>query len=535
MAADQQRRGTLHGMTFDVIIVGGGAAGCVIAARLSEDPDCRVALIEAGSASRSPLLTIPGLGAFAARGAWHMWRHPSEPETGLDGRPPVLLQGRVLGGGSSVNGMVYTRGHAYDYDAWAEPGWRFADVLPFFRRAETNERGASDWHGGDGPLRVRRSMPASPLPARFLEAAASAGFAILDDLNTNAVDAFGLTDVTIDGGRRSSTRAAYLEPALHRPNLTVLTGRSVLRIRCEGGRAIGVEVTGQGGVVLLRAEREIILTAGGLKTPHLLLLSGIGPAAQLAACGIPVQVDAPEVGRNLQNHPSFPLRYRGGAPDSLARYVTPLGALRAAVDYATARRGILAEGLFAAAGFFRTDPALLAPDAQVVMSPALMPAGDARGLGLLPREHGVTLAVQQGTPFSRGDVTLRSADPLAPPRIRTGAFSDPRDIAILSRAIAVTREIMSQSAMRGLVPERGAPASPEAEIRALSGTAYHYCGTCRMGSDATAVVDAALRVRGIQGLRVADASIIPRIPNAALHAPTVMIAERAAALISAMD
>ena len=541
LARFHARNATLRRMTddaFDIVVVGGGAAGCVLAARLSDDPHCRVALVEAGERSRSLLLRVPGLGAFAPRVARHVWNHPAEPEPGLDGREPRLISGRGLGGGSSVNGMVCTRGHSSNYDAWAAlgaEGWAFADVLPWFRRAETHARGASPWHGGDGPLQVRPSRPASELPARFLDAAAEAGFAVVDDLNADAVDAFGLTDVTIGpDGLRSSTRSAYLEPAARRPNLVVLAGRCALSVVTEAGRAIGVEVAEGGQRRLLRATREVVLAAGGLRTPQLLMLSGIGSADRLRALGLPVAADLPEVGRNLQNHPSFPMRFRGLAPLSLARHATPAGAIEAAFRYAATRGGVLAEGIFAAAGFVRTDGALQAPDAQIVMSPVLLPPDGAGMLGLLPRQHGMTLVVQQGTPFSRGSVTLHSANPLAPACIRTGAYGDPRDIAVMRSAIAIAEDIMARRPLAGLVREQPLGDAPtETQIRRLSGTAYHYCGTCRAGRDAQAVVDPALRVNGVGGLRVADASVMPLIPNAALHAPTVMVAERAAALIAA--
>ncbi|MFC0407150.1 GMC family oxidoreductase [Roseomonas elaeocarpi] len=506
---------------FDYVVVGGGAAGCLLAARLSDDPACRVALIEAGLGHLSPLHTIPGLAPFAAKDGRHLWRVVTESENNLAGRQVTLLQGRVLGGSAAVNGMVYTRGHAADYDAWDCPGWTAADVLPWFRP----------------PVATRPSRPQSPLPQRFLLAAEQSGFALTDDLNADVVDAFGLTHVTVANGMRANTRLALLRPAMAQPNLTVMTNTPVRRLAFSGTRACGVVVARDGREQVIAASREVILTAGGLRSPHLLMLSGIGPAAMLRAAGVTVLLDLPGVGRNLQNHPSFPLRYVTTEPVSLARQARPLAAVGAALSWLTRRQGVLAENIFNAAGFVRTDPSLAAPDAQIVMSPVLFPADAARGLALLPRRHGVTLAVQQGSPFSRGEVTLASADPLAPPRVRTGAFSDPRDVAVLGRAIRMARDIMAQPAMAGLRPELpeaefDTPAALESSIRRLSGSAYHQSGTCRMGTDAEAVVDHALRVHGVEGLRVADGSIIPRLMNAALQAPTMMIAERAAAMIT---
>ncbi|MBE9604510.1 GMC family oxidoreductase N-terminal domain-containing protein [Acetobacteraceae bacterium H6797] len=512
-------------MTFDDLVIGGGAAGCLLAARLSENPSRRVALIEAGGGKRGWLHSIPGLGPFAAKAKTGLWRHQGEAEENLAGRSAMILQGMMLGGSAALNGMVYTRGHAADYDAWGVPGWSARDVLPYFAR-------------GKRPVPVRASRPASPLPGRFIAAAGEAGFAITDDLNADAIDAFGLTEVTIAGGQRANTRRILLEPALGRENLTIFTGARARRLLIEAGRVTGVEIQYRGERLILRVEREVVLAAGGIGSPHLLLASGIGPADALRAVGVTPRHDLPGVGQGLQNHPSFALRYRIEEPVSLKRYTAPLAGLGALWSYWRRGEGPLAEGVFNAAGFVRTQDDLAAPDAQIVMSPVLFPAEAATGLSLLPKRHGLTLAVQQGSPFSRGEVTLASADPLAPPRIRTGAFTDRRDIEVLGRAIRIARRIMRQPAMRGAVPELpdeafDTPEAMEASIRSLAGTAYHQCGTCRMGEGPLAVVDETLRLHGLAGLRVADGSIIPRLHNAALQAPTMMIAERAAEFIAA--
>lgn len=532
---------------FDYIIVGGGAAGCVLAARLSANPQHRVALLEAGPERSRPWFSIPGLSPFSAKDMSVNWAHTGVSEPALNARSIRLLQGKLLGGSSQINGMVYGRGHAHDYRDWQTAGgdtWRFESILQTYRFAESNQRGSSAWHGDDGPLRVRQSTPASPLVETFLQASEQAGYRRVSDLNANGVDVFGLTDVTIDQGKRRGAKAAYLDPVRTRANLTVLTGAHVRRIVIDQGRAIGVEVKFADGQRTLHATTEVILAAGGLKSAHLLLLSGIGPAAQLRAQGIDVVADLPGVGTNLQNHPSFALRYRTTAPVSLKRLLHPLHGARALLDYGTRRSGALAEGIFNAAGFVRTAPDLVAPDAQIVMSPVLFPAATATGLGVLPRAHGLTLAVQQGQPYSRGALSLVSADPDLPPRIQTGALRDERDLPVLRAAVRIAQRIMQQPVLRelpcvaeGSPLEQSSDADLDTRIRAQIGTAYHYCGTCAFGeaADPLAVVDPLLRVHGIAGLRVADGSVMPTIPNAPLHAPTMMIAERAAGFILAQS
>jgi len=533
--------------TFDYIIVGGGAAGCVLAARLSANPQHRVALLEAGPERSRPWFSVPALSPFSAKDMGVNWAHTGVSEPALDARSIRLLQGKLLGGSSQINGMVYGRGHAHDYRDWQLAGgdaWRFESILQAYRFAESNQRGASEWHGADGPLKVRQSVPASPLVEAFLQASEQAGYQRVSDLNANGVDVFGLTDVTIDQGRRRGAKAAYLDPVRARSNLTVLTGAHVLRVIVDQGRAVGVEVKFADGQRMLHAANEVILAAGGLKSAHLLLLSGIGPAAQLRDRGIVVAADLAGVGANLQNHPSFAMRYRTAAPVSLKRLLHPLHGARALLDYGTRRGGALAEGIFNAAGFVRTTPELVAPDAQIVMSPVLFPAANATGVGVLPRAHGLTLAVQQGQPYSRGALTLVSADPAVPPRIETGALRDERDLPVLRASIRIAQGIMQQSVMRELQcvadanpDEQSSDAELDSRIRAQIGTAYHYCGTCAFGdvTDPLAVVDPFLRVHGIAGLRVADGSVMPTIPNAPLHAPTMMIAERAAGFIFGMD
>ena len=525
---------------FDYIVVGGGASGCVVASRLSQAfPSARIALVEAGPKVDSWMFSVPALGAFAPFRRAMNWNHETIGNADLDGRAPPLLQGRLLGGSGAINGMVMTRGHGAGYDRWQAlgcDGWGRDDVLPAFRQSETNWRGADRWHGDAGPIGVSRAHSSSPLPGLFLEAAARAGFAISNDLNADACDAFGWTDVNIARGRRQSTAHTFLTK-IAGSNLTVLCNHPVERICFAGRKARSVLVRRGPDLVELAADTEIVLCAGAIKTAHLLLLSGIGPQAQLHAHGINPLHDAPNVGANLQNHPSFSLRYPIRKPLSLKRLTRPDSAARALADYVISGGGPLSHNYFPVAGFFRTDEQLEATDAQAVMSPVILPPMPAKVSRILPKLHGMTVSVQQGTPWSRGSVSLRSAAPSAAPVITTGAYSDPRDMAVTVKAVRKIQAIMAQSPIAALL-EDAAPALMDddtlvAQIRSTAGTAYHQCGTCVMGPGETAVTDLKLRVRGVDGLRIGDGSIMPLIPNAALHAPTIMIAERAAAFIIA--
>ncbi|MGE3301852.1 MAG: GMC family oxidoreductase [Hyphomonadaceae bacterium] len=532
--------------SFDYVIVGAGAAGCVMAARLSEDPAVRVALIEAGGGDGSPFLRIPGFGFLVGAAPKYNWGFVTEPMVGVDGRRMTLLAGKALGGSSSINGMIYTRGHSRDYDLWRQmgaEGWGFEGVLPFFRKAEGSARGASALRGGDGPFRTKKSEPRLPIADAFLEALTQAGFPLRDDLNADEGEGFGFYDVNIHRGRRMSAAASYLEAARVRPNLSVFTRAHALRVAIENGRARGVEILHLGVAERVSAEREVIVCAGAIKSPQLLMLSGVGPAEELAAQGLPVVVDSPNVGRNLQNHPCYRAQWLCNAPVTARRHLHPLSAAKAAWNYALHRSGPLAESFVTAGGFFRTDERMETPDAQVVMLAALVPdarPGKLNPWDLLPKEDGFSLTIYQGSPWSRGDVRLASADPLAAPRVQPNYFADPRDMDVLVRAMTMMRAVIRQPAIAKYVAREVRPglaavddATLRADIRRNASTSYHQAGTCAMGVDETAVVDAALRVRGVDGLRVADASVIPRLPNAALHGPVIMIGEKAAALVKA--
>jgi choline dehydrogenase len=528
---------------YDYLVVGAGSAGCIVAARLSEDPAVTVWLGEAGGADRDPLLGVPGLLFRTSTSPRFNWSYRTEPEAELGGRQLFWAQGRVLGGSSTINGMIYIRGHAREYDLWRQDGcdgWGWEDVLPHFRATECNERGAGDYHGGDGPLPVTRGTPDVPICGMFLDAMRRGGHAILDDFNGPSMDGFGHYDRTIGGGRRRSVATAYLRPARARPNLTVATDATVARIIIEHGRARGIELRQGGAVRRITAAREVILCAGAVNSPKLLMLSGIGPAAQLRALGIDVLHDAPGVGGNLQNHLCYRMLYACNAPVTAYRYMHPLRGAAACLDYVVRRRGILSQTTVATGGFLRTEPGLEMPDAQVQIGIGLIGNVGASAWQRLPRREGFTVVVNQGRPHSRGTVRLRSADPADPPVIAPRYLSDRRDLDVLMRATRQMRALMRDAELRRVISEEIAPGEAaeddavlEADIRARASNAFHPAGTCRMGGDAEAVVDPRLRLRGIAGLRVADASIMPSLINGNTNAASMMIGEKAAAMLRA--
>lgn len=530
---------------WDYVVVGSGAAGSVVAGRLSENLGIRVLLLEAGSTDSYFPFHIPGMGFLASSRKADNWWFETEPSTELNGRRQIWLQGKVVGGSSSINGMIYNRGHAREYDYWAQmgcEGWSFSDILPYFKKSEANQRGDSEWHSGSGAVPIRKSGSALPIYDDFLQACASNGLPTLDDLNRNTVDGFGYYDVNIKGGRRMSAAASYLEPALRRRNLTVLTGALARRVVFEGRRAIGVEIVHGGTVRTVRARAEVIICAGGIKSPQLLMLSGIGPVAHLAVHGIDVLLDSPHVGANLQNHPSYRMQYACSGRSTAYNYLTPSGMIQSAANYMLSRGGGLGESIFGVGGFFRSRSDLEIPDIQVVMCGALLskPTNERPTLWeMLPKQQGFALVVYQGTPFSRGSVTLRSADPTAPPVVDSGYFRDSRDIHVLIAGIKRMREVcIGRDKPRYVVkelapgPEIRTDGELERDIRDNVSTSYHQCGTCAMGGQPSSVLDPRLRVRGVEGLRVADASVMPVMPNAALHGPVMMIGEKAAAMIA---
>ena len=527
-------------------MIGAGAAGCVVAGRLSQMlPEARIALIEAGRERLGVTTRVPGIAFIASSFPRQNWNYQTEPVPGLNGRRLSWFQGRVLGSSSSINGMLYLRGHSLEYDQWAQrgcQGWSFDQVLPYFKNSETNSRGAGEWHGDNGPMGVKQSRLDLPICDAFLAAAGEAGYPVVDDLNADVAEGFGRIDTNIANGRRASTAMAFAQSGRQRGNLDLLSESVATRIVIEGGRAKRVEIIRQGGREMVWAECEIILCGGTVNSPQLLMLSGVGPAPHLAGLGIPVVLDAPEVGRNLQNHPSYSLRYACSQPVTAYKYLNPGAAIAMGLRYAlTGGGGSLAESYVATGGYMRSDPSLAVSDTIVVMIPALVTR---RGVGfrlgdLFPERHGFTVMVGSGRPLSRGHNLLRNADPTAHPLIFPEYFSEPEDLHALAQSVQRMRDMMGGSAISDLIEAELAPgpiandqASIEADIRARAATYFHPSGTCRMGAEPTAVVDPQLRVNGIEGLRVVDASIMPAALNACTHAPTIMIGEKGAALIA---
>lgn len=527
--------------SFDYLIVGGGSAGCVLAARLSEDPKVRVALLEAGPPDTSVLIHCPAGLAVLAKNGQANWAFETVPQAGLSGRRGYVPRGKVLGGSSSVNAMIYTRGQRGDYDHWAaegNPGWGFDDVLPYFKRSEHNERGADAWHGSGGPLNVMDLRSPNRFGPVFVEAARQAGHAANADFNAAEQEGVGLYQVTHRNGERCSAAKAYLAPARSRPNLTVFTDVRVSRIVSDGRRATGIEFIQAGSRQRLAAAREVLLCAGAAQSPQLLMLSGIGPGEELQRLGIAVVHDLPGVGRHLHDHPDIVQVV--DAPHLKDLFGLSLAGavrvLRGIFEWRRTRSGMLTTNFAEAGGFIKSSPDMPAPDLQLhFVIGKLIDHGRKTVFG-----HGYSCHVCLLQPKSRGRVSLASADPTAAPRIDPNFLAEPEDVQRLVRGFKAMRTILSQPALSGyggreLAASAAARSDDEIEafIRAHADTIYHPVGSCRMGPGALDVVDSQLRVHGMQGLRVVDASIMPRIVSGNTNAPTIMIAERAAELIAA--
>ncbi|MFD8863225.1 GMC family oxidoreductase [Streptomyces sp. NPDC059590] len=511
--------------TYDYVVVGAGSAGCVLAARLSEDPDVRVALIEAGGPDTAQEIHVPA--AFPQLFKSELdWDLDSEPEPGAGGRRTYLPRGKVFGGSSSINAMIYIRGNRADYDGWAAAGaggWSYADVLPYFRRSEDNERGEDEFHSAGGPLTVSDSRSNHPLVTAFVRAAEQAGHRRNEDFNGKTQAGVGRYQLTQRGGMRCSAAVAYLHPALERPNLTVFPSARAHRVVIEGGRATGVEVERGGAVEVIRADREVILSAGAYESPKLLMLSGIGPAAALSAFGIEVVRDLP-VGQGLQDHYMTVLNFRTGV-ESLMSAQSPenVALLR------DAGRGPLTSNIGEAGGFLHSRGGLDAPDVQLHMAPVLF---HQEGLGPVT-EHGLALGPSVVAPTSRGQVTLRSPLPDAAPRIVHNYLTTAEDRACIVGGLRMALEIAAQDALAEVVtgpfevPDTDSDADLLAFAQRVGMTLYHPTSTCAIGS----VVDHELRVLDVAGLRVVDASVFPSVPRGNTNAPVIMAAEKAADLI----
>jgi choline dehydrogenase len=518
----------------DFVIVGSGSAGSAMAYRLSEDGKHSVIVIEYGGSDFGPLIQMPSALSIPMNMSRYDWGFSSEPEPHLGGRVLATPRGKVLGGSSSINGMVYVRGHARDFDHWAEEGangWSYADVLPYFKRMEHSHGGEEGWRGTSGPLHIQRGAGLNPLYAAFADAGRQAGFELTDDYNGSKQEGFGPMEQTIHLGRRWSAANAYLRPALKRKNVRLVNGFA-RRIVIENQRAIGVEIETRKQIQLVKARREVIVSASSINSPKLLMLSGIGPAAHLKQHGIDVVADRPGVGQNLQDHMELYIQQEATQPITLYSVLNPFSKALIGARWLLFKSGLGATNHFEAAAFVRSKPGVDYPDIQYHFLPAAI-RYDGKSAA---SSHGFQAHVGPMRSKSRGAVTLRSADPWMKPEIRFNYMSHPDDWADFRHCIRLTREIFGQAAFD---PYRGKELSPGSHvqtddeldefIREHAESAYHPCGTCRMGraDDPQSVVDSQCRVIGVEGLRVADSSIFPRITNGNLNGPSIMTGEKA--------
>ncbi|BCH23924.1 choline dehydrogenase [Mesorhizobium sp. L-8-10] len=533
--------------TYDFIVVGAGSAGCVLANRLSADPANKVLLLEAGGKDNNPLFRLPMLMGKLFQSGIYNWHYHTEPEPHLNGRSLYWPRGKALGGSSTINGMIYVRGNRHDYDRWAQlglPGWSYDEVLPAFRRSEGHIQRKDGYHGSEGELTVCRARSTNPLHDVFAQAGSEAGYRLNDDFNGEDQEGFGKFDFTIRKGKRWSTSYAFLRPVLSRPNLTVETRALTRRILIENGRAVGVEFQQGGAVRSVRATREVVVCAGTVNSPQLLMLSGIGPADELAGHGISTVADLPGVGKNLQDHVDCVMVYECTKPVTLYSDLRADRLIWSIIEGTLFGRGVATTFPYEAGAFLKSRADLVAPDIQVHFMPALEKTANLhfpnpfRKKVAVEANHGFTLRVGPVNPESRGEITLRSADPSQAPKIQANYLETEFDRRTMIAGIRMTREVIGQKAFdpyRGKElapgPERMSDAELVEWLRATAMTTFHPVGTCKMGNDPMAVVDTRLKVRGVEGLRVADASIMPIISSGNTNAPAIMIGERAADFI----
>lgn len=524
-------------MEVDVLVIGGGSAGCVLANRLSEDGRRQVALVEAGGHHDQWVVRTPAALVAMLPTRWNNWGFSTVPQPGLDGRRGYQPRGRVLGGSSSTNAMIYLRGDRWDYDHWAalgNVGWSYDDVLPWFRKAEHNERFADEWHGQGGPLNVADPRTGSQGADLFVQAGKAAGFPQTDDFNGAQPEGIGLYQLTQKNGERWNAARAYLDPAKSRRNLTILTKSRVLRLILRDGRAVGAVIRQGRRESVVTARGGVVLAAGALQSPQILMLSGIGPGAHLTASGISVLHDLPGVGQNLQDHIDYVFAFKAAHPELVG--LTLPGAARFAREflrYGRTRDGLWSSNYAEGGALLRRTPDSPAPDFQLHFVVAMV---ENHARKLRPGQ-GFSCHVCLLRPASRGTVRLAGPDPLAAPLIDPNFFGDPADLDAMVDGFRLTRRILDAAPLKDLHPQAlygemsESDADIRAELRRRSDTIYHPVGTCRMGVDADAVVDPSLRVRGIEGLWVADASIMPTLIGGNTNAPAVMIGEKAADMI----
>lgn len=527
---------------YDYVIIGGGSAGCVLASRLSEDAEVSVAILEAGGTDWHPYQKSPLAFPFVRYREEFNWNYHSEPDPTLGGRRIFLPRGKVLGGSSTINGTMYVRGHPRDFDEWRQmglEGWGFEDVLPYFNRSQRHWRGKeSPYYGLDGPMSVVPVDTEGMLYDELVMAAKAAGHGFSDDINAEGAEGVNRIELTVARGRRASTSRAFLHPVRRRPNLKVLLRAQATELLFEGKRAIGVRYLSGGKLQEIRAEREVILSGGTYNSAQLLLLSGVGPADDLAEAGVTVRHDLPGVGRNLSEHGRVTMEFRTRGMVGLNRMLRADRVATAALRWMLTGAGPVGTQALTGSLMARTRPGLERPDLQILFVPALEDQRVWFPLVRSPRPPGLSAGVVIMHPESRGYLKLRSADPTEPPRVQLNLLAAESDRAVLREGIRMTREIYGTSPMAELVERETAPggamrtdAELDAFCRATGHIAHHPVGTCSMGVGNMAVVDVNLRVRGMEGLRIADASVMPTVPGGNTNAPTIMIAEKAADMI----